>query len=60
MFERGARVLRKVQFRSMLPLLQDKALHVEIEVEENHWKITSRLPDRYDAPKQVRFQTLTY
>ncbi|KAJ3795783.1 polyketide synthase [Lentinula aff. detonsa] len=53
-FELGARVLRDVQFRSMMPLPSERPLHVEIETNGCEWKIFSRRPQRYDVPhKQV-------
>ncbi|KIK63364.1 putative polyketide synthase [Collybiopsis luxurians FD-317 M1] len=48
-FELGARVLRNVQFRSMMPLPSAHPLHVEVETRGCHWKVSSRLPDRYDV-----------
>ncbi|KIK63373.1 polyketide synthase [Collybiopsis luxurians FD-317 M1] len=48
-FELGARVLRNVQFRSIMPLPSAHPLHVEVETRGCHWKISSRLPDRYDV-----------
>ncbi|THH18839.1 hypothetical protein EW146_g2208 [Bondarzewia mesenterica] len=48
-FEFGARVLRDVNFRAMMALPTDNALHVDIEVDEFRWKVSSRLPGRHET-----------
>ncbi|KAJ3767378.1 polyketide synthase [Lentinula raphanica] len=47
-FELGARALRDVHFRSMMPLPSERPLHVEVETNGCEWKVYSRRPERYD------------
>ncbi|TFK38854.1 polyketide synthase [Crucibulum laeve] len=42
-FEYGARCLWNIEFRGMLPIMNDKLLHVEFTHDTNHWTIISSL-----------------
>ncbi|KAK7044317.1 polyketide synthase [Favolaschia claudopus] len=41
MFEEGARTIWNIEFRSVLPLLQEKVLSVQIKTKDQHWSIVS-------------------
>ncbi|KAJ3744032.1 hypothetical protein DFH05DRAFT_1550591 [Lentinula detonsa] len=51
-FELGGRTLWNVNFRTMLPLIADKTISVEVKREDSRWSVSSYKPGSLD---EVRF-----
>ncbi|KAJ7343998.1 beta-ketoacyl synthase [Mycena albidolilacea] len=52
-FELGASHLWNVEFSSMLPLLKEKVLRVEITTDQHRWEVNSWAPDQLHAPRRL-------
>jgi len=47
-------MLWNVQFRSILPILSEKLLHVDVINKGNYWSIQSRTSDKHEQGHNVR------
>ncbi|KAF9553112.1 hypothetical protein CPC08DRAFT_822512 [Agrocybe pediades] len=45
-FEHGAKELWNIEFKSMMPILSDRLLHVKLVIEGKHWAVKSRSEHR--------------
>ncbi|THU94298.1 hypothetical protein K435DRAFT_966925 [Dendrothele bispora CBS 962.96] len=50
-FELGGRVLWNVNFRSMLPLISEKTISVEVKQEDSRWSVSSYKPGDLSTPR---------